>query len=740
MHDFFNKVSGLLLPCFFVLLCCSACVSTNTPRSIEVLSSKTSIEDSAHQEETAKTDGKIEVEKTVVEPDPFDLSSDTDDTYLLPKNRDRRESISSSSAGKRSESPPAVDVAGKKTIFDNGRESFSVNMEDAELYDVVLFFIDLLELNCIIEPTIQGKITIHTSGDIYREDLLPLFYQILEANGMTAVKEGKYYRIVNMGNASHTAIPVSGIDDPKSTTPGMLTQIVPLQSISTEEMVSILTPFMSETGSIISHGESNTLLIIDTKNNMEKLLQLVRTFDVSLLDSVKHRFFWIEHIGCSEVAKTLSELVSFYEKEDSKIKIITLEKLNALLVFSNDDLFFDKIESLIGEIDIPGMDVEPHIYLYFLKNSRAADIVGILDAIFAKNKEEKTEIIKEKNKEDTDRGVAGSNPFMDGKKPESVKKTTKRSFAAPDDYGSGSLRSEMKITQDEIRNVLIIKAIPSDYRIIEKVIKRLDILPRQVMISVTIADIQLDDDMELGVEWNFLKKNTDMGDTPSFFNVATGSAGLLYSVGQLSKWKATLAALAQKKRVDIVATPSILASDNIAASIDISTEIPVASAQIQYDNDNTDKTQTDIQYRNTGIILNVTPHINEYGLVTLEVQQEVSEQSSPVQVGNASYPSFFKRSVKTTLTVNSGQTIAIGGLIREIKTDASAGVPFLSQIPLIGWLFGTQERGGSKSELILLLTPTVIATPDDIDAVTREFTTKIGYSIDDENIPRRINE
>jgi len=603
-----------------------------------------------------------------------------------------------------------------------------INMENAELYDVVLFFVKQLGLNCIIEPDIKGKITIHTAGELNEKDLFPLFFQILEANGLTAIKEGKFYRIITMDNAPRASLPLLGDEAGGGEgRQGMVMQIIPLHYIKTEEMVKILAPFISEKGSLVSHVNSNTLLLVDSSRNIEKIMKLVRSFDVDLFASIGHRLFKVKYVNSTSVAKIISEVLLSYGDKDKKIKIINLEKLNSLMVLSADENIFEKVDELLSEIDVPGNDAESHIYLYFLKNSQAADMGGLLKSIFTKKEEEKIKIKKTTETGNT-KGET-TNPFSLGEKVNSVKLTRKKTGS---DFGSGALRGEIKITEDSIRNALIIDAIPSDYRIVERVLKRLDILPRQVLISVTIVDVQLDDDLDLGVEWKYSHRSDDTQEHPSFLNIATGSAGLGFVIGQTLKWDARLSALASKKKIDIIATPSVLASDNIAAKIDISTEIPVASAQIQYDDssNNTNKTQTDIQYRNTGIILNATPHINEYGLVTMDISQEVSEQSKAVKVGNSSYPSFFKRSVKTTLTVNSGQTIAIGGLIREVKSKSSSGVPFLSEIPLIGWLFGTKGKGVSKSELIILITPRVVGTPDDIDAVTAEFTKKFDHQIE----------
>lgn len=625
-----------------------------------------------------------------------------------------------------------------KSSFDTGPRPEGVqekdgglvlNFDQASLSDVIMVFAELLDINYMPVAPLIGEVTIQTSGVLDKNDLFPLFYQILEANNLTAVKEGDLYKIVDMKEVSRVLSDVR--TDSADTIPpgerGLQIQIVPLQHINPEEMVKILTPFISANGSIIAHDASRTLLIVDHRTNLVKAMRLIDTFDVDLFDSVRHRFFPLRHVVGKDIVGPLTKLADLYTKNSGEeVQVFELEKMNSLLVLTGSDRMMDKIAELIGELDTPSADVEPHIYIYFLKNSQAGEMASLLGSVFTARQKEEEQTLKLEKTTEQPPAKGEANPFTQNREPAPKPVTTKTTGT---DYGAGTLRGDIRITQDEIRNALIIEAIPSDYHIVEKVLSRLDILPRQVLISVSVVEVQLDDDMEMGVEWSWTKINNMDKETPSFWSASTGSDGLSYAIGQLDKWNATLTALAQKKKVNILSSPSVLASDNKEAKIDIATEVPVASAQIQYDDATSNKTQTDIQYRNTGVLLGVTPHINEYGLVSMEINQEISEQSGAVSVGGESYPSFFKRSVSTNLTVNNGQTIVIGGLIRENATRSSTGVPFLSDIPGLGWLFGKQGDNLSKSELIIFITPRVVANLADVDAVTSEFARKAGYEL-----------
>ncbi len=184
-----------------------------------------------------------------------------------------------------------------------------------------------------------------------------------------------------------------------------------------------------------------------------------------------------------------------------------------------------------------------------------------------------------------------------------------------------------------------------------------------------------------------------------------------------------------------MSSPSVLASDGKEAKINVATEVPVATTFYTYDGSTSDNLlQTSIQYRTTGVILAVTPHINEFGLVSMDVNQEVSEVADLVDIGGGDQRAqFFKRSVNTTLTVNNGQTIVIGGLIRETKSDGFSGIPCIGDVPVLSYVFGKKSQAKGKTELIIFITPKVIASLEDVDIVSEEFRNRIGYNYDYDN-------
>ena len=618
---------------------------------------------------------------------------------------------------------PAPVIAEKPKEKEASEEAGQIvfNFDNADLSEVIRTIAEVLNINYIVDPNVRGKVTIHTACGLRKEDLLPVFFQILEVNGLTAVKEGSLHKIVKLKDAPRMLITSRFGYKEEDLPPGerIIIQIIPLKFISSQEMTKLLTPFISASATILSHGDSNTLLVVDKGLNILKVLRLVEVFDVNVFEKVNYEFYPLENTNAEEVVKVIKEIFSSYltpRKED--IKVIAIEHLNTLLVISTYPQVFEKVREFIHQLDVANEEVDPRIYVYSVKNGEAEDLGSLLNQVFADGssaKERGTKDLTKKKAEST----LSRNPFSRTTKEAKTEKASKIETT-----GSGTLKGEINITTDKIRNALIIKAVPADYRVIEEILKQIDVLPRQVLIEVTIAEISLDESTELGIEWTYLKGLGGLG--TSLLDASLGSSGFAYTIGRTERWTSALAFLASQDKVNILSSPSILASDNKEAKIDISTEIPVASAAYKYTSGEEPVLETTIEYRDTGVLLSVTPHINESGLVTMDINQEVSEQSQYVGVGGNEYPSFYKRSVNTTLTVKHAQTIVIGGLIKQTKSEGSAGAPWLSKIPIIRYLFGKEKKSVSKTELIILITPHVIVSLDDIDAVTEEFKSKVG--------------
>jgi general secretion pathway protein D len=599
------------------------------------------------------------------------------------------------------------------------------NFDNADINEVIRTLAEILGIQYIADPNLQGQVTIHTAGGMSREDLYPLFFKILEVNGLTAVKDGPVYRISSIQDASR--LPLSFKTRPHGAAglppeDQVIIQVIPLRNISPTEMSKVLAPFASEGAAIVAHEEARAVLVVDRKANVDKILRMVPAFDLNFFSRMSHRFYFLENSGAMETAAILQEVFASPQQQSPSVRFLPVERLNAVLSITTDPSILDQVDQMVFQLDAAGQGTEPRVFVYFVRNGTAEDLAGLLNEVYT-GRSERTDTTGEA----VDPAYGFSrNPFARKPKTPLIAPTAETAVpGAPADGESTALsRSVVTIIPDPVRNALIVEATPSDYQNIEAILNRIDVLPRQVLIEATIAEISLGDKWELGIEWEY-NENRNYDQNQLVRGIISGADGLSYAIEFTNNILNRLDALAQKNKVNIISSPHVLASDNKEAKIDVSTEVPIVSSETTITSGAEPLVTTDIQYRDTGVLLSVTPHINERGLVTMDIYQEVSELAQNIEVAGESYPSFFKRSVDTTLTVAHGQTIVLGGLIRENQTKNRSGVPLLMDIPLLGPLFGSRGDDLSKAELIILLTPRVINSLDDVGAVTQEFERKV---------------
>jgi general secretion pathway protein D len=630
----------------------------------------------------------------------------------------------------------------ESTSGEDGEELVELNFDNADVNEVIATIAQLTGIKYIVEPEVKGTVTIHTTGGIAKENLLSVLYLILEVNGLTAVKDGEFYRIATVEDASRLPILLRFQTEgkPRVRKEEIVIQIIPLKYISTAEMSKLIEPFLSANGTAISHEGSNTLLVVDTGINVMKVVQLAEAFDIGLFEKTNYRFFFLKNSNPEDTVAILNEVFApTMEGRKDGVKFIPIKRLYAFLALCPDTRMFKKIEQLLGTLDTAAEGIEPRIHVYFVKNGTALDLSGILQQVFAEaittGEAQKSQPLSPVAPRKRDFGA--TNPYLRGRQRQITTPPTPAPQQEPvtaEVIGeltaeSTDVKGVIKITPDEIRNALIIEATPADYRVIMNVLETIDVLPRQVLIEATIAEIDYTLITELGVTWEY-SKGANFG--KGLLNlISSGDTGLRFAIGIADELRVALNALEQENRANIISSPHVLASDNQVARIDVSTEVPIVSAETVIPSGGESIVTTTVEYRDTGVLLSVTPHINERGLVTMDIYQEVSEQSGDVQVAGVLYPSFFKRVVETSLTVQHGQSIVLGGLIRENKSKGSSGVPCLARLPFIGFIFGETRDSFDKTELIVLLTPRVIIDLDDVDAVTDEFKSKVDSVVRD---------
>ena len=591
---------------------------------------------------------------------------------------------------------------------------FRFNCVDCDLLEFVRNIANELKLNYLVDPKVQGVVNILTYGEMRRSDLMSLLETVLEINGAAIVKTGPVYRILPSRNAKQ--LPLDIRRDPATTASpardSRVLQIVPVNFVPAADMAELLTPFLSEGGDITYHRAANFLIVTDAPANIGKLLELVRIFDSDVFGGKRVRVYALENTRATNLALELEIIFAGYAgTEESPIRFLPISRLNSVLVISPNTGSFEEVDRWIARLDQAGQNREIRNYFVKIQNGDAVAIAQLLLKIYGAGRREKEE------------------EFLPS--PEGSATDMLQAAAETQARTEEIVQGEIKIVADEQNNALIVQCGPQDFEVIEETIRELDRVPRQVLINVKIYEVVLDDELSMGIS-AFLQDRrkpvvTSPSATTASYGTAAGGSGALnlatrVLMGDTRELVAFLSAEETRNRSRVLSAPTIIASDNIAANIQVGSSIPTLTSQgvVPGGTGGGSLFSNTIRNRDTGVILNVTPRINAGGWVTLAVEQEVSSPGPPPTAGIQS-PTINIRSVQTQVTIKNGQTIAIGGIISESNGVSRNGLPVLSRIPGLGLLFGNTTRKKSRTELIALITPHVIEDIEQASDLTEEL-------------------
>ncbi|MCB1773545.1 MAG: type II secretion system secretin GspD [Gammaproteobacteria bacterium] len=597
-----------------------------------------------------------------------------------------------------------------------------LNFQNANLLEVVKVVMgDMLGLNYTVDPAVQGAVSMQTTRALGRDDLMPTLELLLRMNGAALVDRDGLYRIVPLASAL-AEVQAPQIGDTRMALPaGFNVQVVPLQYVAAEEMAQILTPFVSANNQLLRVDTARNLLILaDSGSNMERLLDTIDVFDVDRMAGMSVALFTPDFVEAATLAADLEQLLADpqYGLMSGLVRFIVVERLNGLIVVTPRAEHLARVREWITRLDRNTGDASPRLFVYRVQNGKATDLAAMLSDVFA-GSDKKTPVSL----------APGLQPATVGKEPGNDQPERPTPLAAARENLTQGLQinpdNPVKIIADEPNNALLILARGTEYRQILAALRQLDVSPMQVLIEVTIAEVTLTDNLEFGVEWYFNEKvgsskrgigRLDLGAAgigpvqPGFSYAITNGADTVYAV---------LNALATESNLSIISSPTLLVLNNQEANIQVGEEVPVATQQQQ-------STSTDaniinsIEYRNTGVLLKVKPRINAGGLVIMEVEQETS-QVPATNNADPLTPRIQTRNISSTVAVNSGDTIILGGLIIDNRDTAESGVPVLHKIPGLGALFGSKADNQGRTELIVLITPRAVSNSTAALQVTEEF-------------------
>ena len=624
--------------------------------------------------------------------------------------------------------PPAAPPPAVKLPETPKGSKFVLNFDNADLFEVIRVMAEMMKMNYVIDPRVKGSVNIHTSGQISAEEVFPIFQSILKLNGATAVPKGPIYEIVPFGDAKKLYTdPLIGKEPAGKVEAGKYTiQIIALKFIPVSEVSKMIKPFLSDGADIVEHPPHNLLIIGDTTSNIRKSLDIIELFDIDIFAGTRLRLYPILHADVNEIAKEMEKIFSSFEVSLKSargvgITFTPIARINSLLVVSSIPDIFEKVEKWLKDLDkVPGAGAMVSVFVYYVQNGKAKDMAEVLKQVYV-------------SKGTATPGTAAATGIPASQqrlvRPTPTTPVIPGQEAAPLPPGAVP-QGEITIVVDETTNALIIRAFQRDYRAILEIIKKLDLYPKQAFIEVMLAEVTLDDLTKYGLEFSTFTAgdySIGMGGTPFLGIPGTFASGLRYTLAATGKLTAAIHASAAQNRLKVISSPHVLASNNKEAKIQIGESRPILTNTYTTTATGTPGVvEGTIEYKDVGIILTVTPRISDGGLVSLDISIENSSVDFAPLGNLPSVPFFKKKTAKTTLSIMEGQTIVIGGLIEETKSESTTGVPYLSRIPILGALFGYQSYQKIKTETLLLMTPHVIADLDQSNAITKEFREKVG--------------
>ena len=662
------------------------------------------------------------------------------------------------------EAPPVQASPLQSPLSSNGLVFRFNNVPITTLIDTVM---KELGYSYIIDPRVQGTASIHTMGEIPRENAFDILEQLLQMNGQGIVKQDGIYVIVplqltpkiphelivnpeasqlqeegaqpaaaQLQPAPQPVPPapaaqepvVSTIGPPQEPVPGetqnegVLTYVIALHHIPSAEMVTLITPFVSNGANMINYASANMLILTDYRQNVEQALKLIRLLDTEYFDLTTVDLVPIRYNQAVDITEDLAQI--FAPGSPAGVRLVTIERLNSILVVTRSADVFQEVREWIDKLDTPSSGSNLRTFVYQVENNTATNIASILSQLY------------QEGVPSAMGGTAqGDQPQQSGAQPGFVPAGQQRLQGVPRtaDLGpsltgrpmaSGSdIRSvvsgNIKIIVNEFNNSLIIQATESDYQFLLQTIRQLDVLPRQVLIEAKIYAVELQDNLSYGVSAFLEARNPDLG-PPTTGSIVDGtlSATTTAFIGSSRQLRAVITALSAKTNVQILEAPRILALDGVQAQINIGAEVPVTTASFGDPLQSGSSTNfvNSIQFRPTGVTLLIMPRISASGIVTMDLAIEVSNAT-----GDSLTPTINTNAINTSLIVRDGQTVALAGIISDSANDVRNRVPVLGSIPVIGGLFGTTSTDKRRNELVFFITPYVIRNLPTTTELTLDF-------------------
>jgi len=652
----------------------------------------------------------------------------------------------------------------------NSKDGVTLNFAGASIAEAARSILgDILGVNYSVSDKLKGSITIQTVRPIPKDALLGVFETMLTGEGAAISVDNGVYRIL----PSNDAISAASLVARGARRPGVSAQVVPLRFVAATEMERIIKSMAPQATILRSDPARNLLVVAGTRGDLDAIMDAVSTFDVDWMRGMSFGLFPIETNDPDAIAQELDTVFANDQESPTKglVRFVPNRRLKAILVITSRPEYLKKAETWVRRLDMVGRATEKQVHVYHIQNRPAVELAQLLQRIYGAQEQGRVASLTRTTTATVSSGplpdavTAAQPPFLPGAPgiPAATAPAAPVTGPAPaPDVGQAAVppvtpgrlplaaaplddrSAGISIVADESNNALVITASAQEYHRMRRILEQIDVQPNQVLLEATIAEVTLTDQLAMGVRWflqtgNFQFRFTDLGanTTPG---TTTGTAVPVPIIPPVvpafpgfsaffntPNAQVVLNALATITDVNIVSSPTLMVLDNKRATLQVGDEVPIVTQSAVAVQVPGAPIVNSVNMRNTGIILNITPRISDGGRVLLDIEQEVSTAVLTTTSGIQS-PTIQQRRVKTTVSVDDGNCIVLGGLIQDKSTNTRVQTPLIGDIPILGNLFKNKNDQIDRTELLIAITPKIVRDNGQIRSIAAEFRDKINFT------------
>ncbi len=635
-----------------------------------------------------------------------------------------------------------------------------LRFEDTPVREVVHAILgDLLKLDYMLHPPTDGRITIVTASQASPDMALFLLESALQANGLLLARDARGVYHIGRPDALKAIAPtVRQSTSGEALPPGYGAIVVPLRYIGAAEMAAILRPMMPGDALLRVDNVRNLLVLAGTRTQAEGWLSMVATFDVNLLAGMSVGVFPLKYVTVRDVEAAMQLMAPSSAPAAAQrpgapaapaaagadnlplfgaIRILPVERLNSVIVVTARAAYLEEARRWVERLDRPGSSAsEMRLHVYPVRNGSARHLGQVLAGIFGASPQSGATAGGSGVAPGlsavsgaTQSGTRSVTPLTStsgalGLTNQQVSTQTARGGSPGQTASSVPFEGNLRVVADDLNNAILVYGTAAQFERIEDALRRLDVAPTQVLIEASIVEVTLTNETRYGLQWAFSDRRASGGTGTSVLSRAAGGvlggplAGFSYTLrNSIGDVRAVLNAMADKSLVRVISSPSLMVLDNHTAQISVGNQQPIQTSET-ISSEGTARTTT-IQYKDTGVALAVTPSVGAGDIVTMDINQAVTDVGTIDEA--TGQRSFLQRQIASKVAVRSGEAVVLGGLIRENDADGSSGLPLLSEIPVVGALFGTKSREKNRTELLVVITPRVARSDNDAREISREL-------------------